>query len=341
MEINRPHALSDDDVSAYEGAKLAPFFFEYEQPGFLTLAGEDRLDYLQRQTTNNLELLAPGGWLKTVLTNPAARILDVLSVFEIPRGGGIDPLIGMITLPGRGGHTLEYFRRRIFFMDKVTLEDESAAVKQVIVSGPKAEEILPAIGLEAPRESGNFTQTDLDQSQIWAFSHGSLVGNSYLILSLGEHAGRMIDHLTESGVPVLGRPAYELLRLEAGVPGPDAELTDRYTPLELGLDSAISSEKGCYTGQEVIARQITYDKVTQRLVGIQLSEQTVPGEAIFADGKKVGTVTSTGVSPKFGPLALGIIRRPHNEAGSLVQIGDQRPVEGRVTGLPFGSHESS
>jgi folate-binding protein YgfZ len=109
-----------------------------------------------------------------------------------------------------------------------------------------------------------------------------------------------------------------------------------YTPLENNMNWAISSTKGCYTGQEVIARQITYDKVTRKLVGVRLGAEVAVGSTVFAGKQAAGTVTSTALSSKFGPIALAMIKRPHNETGADVTIGDQDSgVLGTVADLPF------
>jgi folate-binding protein YgfZ len=102
------------------------------------------------------------------------------------------------------------------------------------------------------------------------------------------------------------------MRVEAGLPAAGAELSEDYTPLEAGLAAAISSTKGCYTGQEVLARQITYDKVTQHLCGLRLTRRAQPGGRVWApDGSPVGRVTSAATSPRFGEIALAVVKRPH------------------------------
>ena len=112
-----------------------------------------------------------------------------------------------------------------------------------------------------------------------------------------------------------------MLRVEAGKSGAQHELTGEYTPLETGLESTISTTKGCYTGQEVIARQITYDKITQRLTGLRLQQPAQPGERVWAQDKPVGAVTSAALSPRFGAIALGVLRKPHFEPGSDLAVG--------------------
>jgi tRNA-modifying protein YgfZ len=140
----------------------------------------------------------------------------------------------------------------------------------------------------------------------------------------------------EAGIKELNRSEYEILRVEAGLPSAQHELSEEYSPLEVNLESAISDKKGCYTGQEVIARQMTYDKVTRRLVGLLLGEEIPLGAQLRGEGKPVGVITSTVLSSRYGPIALSIIKRPYNQPGTelIVDVGESKLVA-RVTQLPF------
>jgi folate-binding protein YgfZ len=131
---------------------------------------------------------------------------------------------------------------------------------------------------------------------------------------------------------------YDVLRIEAGIPAAGHELTEDYTPLETGLGATISHTKGCYTGQEVIARQITYDKVTRQLVGLKLVAEADVGDDIrLADTHQaIGKITSAADSPRFGQIALGVIRKPYDQPGTKLLVGDEPDSQpGLVTELPF------
>ena len=91
---------------------------------------------------------------------------------------------------------------------------------------------------------------------------------------------------------------------------------DAYNPLESGMAWVCAENKGCYTGQEIIARQVTYDKVTRTLVGLQSDGPLNPGAAVQVDGRSVGSVTSAVYSPQRDAyVGLAILKRPHNSAG--------------------------
>jgi folate-binding protein YgfZ len=141
------------------------------------------------------------------------------------------------------------------------------------------------------------------------------------------------EALVHGGVRSVAEAATETRRVELGHPAPGAELTEEYTPLEGGLGWACAENKGCYTGQEIIARQITYDKVTKTLVGLHLSTPVAVGSEIMAENRPVGTVTSTANSPSLdAPIALAVVKRPHNTPGTLLHIG---AATATVTDLPM------
>ena len=125
------------------------------------------------------------------------------------------------------------------------------------------------------------------------------------------------------------------MRVESGSPGAGHELTEAYTPLEVHLNYAISDKKGCYTGQEVIARQINFDKITRHLVGLTLESTTEEGTSLVSGSTPAGTVTSTVISPRFGPIALAVVKRPFDKPGTILTVEGGDQAKARVTALPF------
>lgn len=316
------------ELPGYQAALEGAAYFVLAGPGTLFLQGADRLAFLQRQTTNDIHRLAAGRAQLSALITPMARLLDVLRLF-------LDgETIGILTLPGHGANTARYFKSRIFFNDQVTLSDESANWAQIDLEGPHAAGILEKIGLQAPAEMDDLVA----HQSLRAIAQRGLAGAGYRVLAPATALAEVLRSLQTGGAVALSAESQHVLRVEAGLPASGAELTGEYTPLEAGLEHAVASDKGCYTGQEVIARQITYDKITQRLVGLKLESPAQPGERLWVEDKPVGTLTSTAVSPRFGALALSVVRRPYHQPGSELSLGN--PAEGEtrkaiVTSLPF------
>jgi folate-binding protein YgfZ len=302
--------------------------------GFLRIGGEDCVGFLQRQTTNDLRLAQPGRAVLTVLTTPAARILDVLYV--LPEADAL----GVITLPGGAKSTWHYLQSRIFFMDKVTVADASAEVVQIDLLGSDAMAILEQMGVAPLLQPNQVAAGMFDGASVQALAMEPTFGLGFRMLLPAASLSEIQTFLTQAGAAQLSDEEYSVLRVEAGLPAAEAELVEDYTPLEAGLFAAISSSKGCYTGQEVIARQVTYDKVTQHLCGLRLSRGAQPGERVWAaDGSPVGKITSAASSPRFGEIALAVVKRPHHEPGAALQVGEtlESAAEGWVAALPFSA----
>lgn len=132
-------------IDAYEAALKGAVYFYQPQTGFLRMAGRDRLDFLQRQTTNDLRLLSAERTVSTVLTSPTARILDLFCVVD--EGDSL----GVVTLPGRFSETAKFLRSRIFFSDQVTVDDLSGEIAQILLFGPQMVEVLEKLDLQPPK----------------------------------------------------------------------------------------------------------------------------------------------------------------------------------------------
>lgn len=306
-------------------------YFPLEGVATLRLTGEDRLAFLQRQTSNDLRSLQPGMALSSPLTSPTGRILDVLCVLN-----EADALIAF-TLPGFGSKTAQFLKSRIFFMDKVRLSDESATVVNLDILGPAAIEALAAMGVSQPPQP----------SQVVPFSTGdgegkiigmprSLSPGYRMVLPLPDR--QLVEQeLEKNGAFPLSEELYSLRRIEEGLPSAGRELSVAFTPLEVGLAELVSGAKGCFTGQEVLARQVNRDKITQKLYGLRLEKPSQAGQLLWAGERPAGVVTSAAESPRFGPIALAVIKRPFDQPGQKLAVGEApgAGIWGKIAELPF------
>ena len=307
----------------------AAYYVEQPTAGYLRLTGPDRVDFLQRQTTNDVRLLAEDRAVVTVLTSPTARILDVYTLIWEPDA------IGIIPLPGRAQAAIEYLKSRIFFMDNVAVEDVSESVFQVVIGAKSMEEIAMEMGNAQPENAAAGSASTGSLEVRWVVERG-LSGQSYRLMVDHSARGILASLLDLAGAVGLPTQSYEVLRIEAGLPAVDHELTEDYTPFEVGLEETVSSTKGCYTGQEVLARQVTYDKVANQLVGLRLDRPVEAGAAIRSEGSRVGAVTSAAESPRFGPIALAVVRRGVIESSSRLTVeAASGEVNAMIAALPF------
>ncbi len=292
--------------------------------GVLGLAGADRVDFLQRMTSNNMAILQPGDAAVTVLTSPVARIEHVFTVLAQPEALWLLPAAGETQALARS------LRGKIFFMDQVTVE-EMAGYGRARLMGPQTWTLLAGLGVDLTQApEGRF----LEQEGAFFVKQEGFGVPGAVILAPSSALEDWTQRLQTAGAWLLADDqAVTVRRVELGRPWPGHELIGEYNPLEAGLAWACAENKGCYTGQEIIARQITYDKVTKTLVGLASEALLPPGAPVTVDGREVGRVTSSAYSPGLeAPVALGIVKRPHNQPGVVLDV-DGQPVT--VAALPF------
>lgn len=281
----------------------------------IEIAGKDREAFLQGQCTNDVLRLAPGGVARAAALSPKGKLL---ADFRIAR---LDPL-RILTSPGSAEALPAHFRKYAVFQD-VRIENLSGSFSLVEFFGG---------GSPAPESpSGEILSSRFaDRSvQVWpAFFETS---SSWLVSR--EDAPAIETALAASGRGISAEEA-EALRIEAGRPEFGRDMDDSNLPDEVGMDDAISTTKGCYVGQEIVARLRTYGRVTRRLVGWSFSEGwlPVPGTVLFRPGhpeKELGRVTSSVHSLRLGGIGLGFAHRDVAE-GEILGLPDDESKTARV-----------
>lgn len=318
----------------YQAALQGAVYYPITSADVLCLSGPDRRAFVQRQTTNNINLLGTGQAQTTVLTSPTGRILDVFLLY--PEGTGDEETLVLMPLPGRTEGIFRFLKSRIFFMDKVTLTNTSTDYAHYLLDGPLVAVALEKIGLETVPANDSVTFAQMSGHPLTLIGQPGLAGLGFRIVIPQAAASILKNIFMEADIPRLSADSYELLRIEAGLPTADHELRENYTPLEAGLGTYVAENKGCYTGQEVLARQVNYDKITRQLTGLRLEAPIAPGSDVFVEGRSVGEVTSAVVSPRFGSIALAIIKRPFFEPNTDLFAGDSKnPIPATTCTLPF------
>ncbi|TVQ48674.1 MAG: folate-binding protein [Gloeocapsa sp. DLM2.Bin57] len=295
--------------------------------GLLQLTRSDRARFLHNQTTNNILELQPGQSCDTVFVNSTGRTLDLATVYILSEA------MWILVSPQRRQFLLEWMDRYIFPMDQVELKDLSSEYAIFTIIGDQSKSFLSTLGLsEIPEPTAN-THIFLDywDTQVLVTTGSGLALPGYTLIIPQAKSQFCWQQLTQPDLEVLTEEEWERLRILQGRPIPEQELTEDYNPLEAGLWHNISFDKGCYIGQETIARLNTYQGVKQRLWGIRLTTSVTPGTVITVAGEKVGTITSC-----TDNFALGYIRTKAGGEGLQVQVGD---ISGEVVSVPFLTHE--
>ncbi len=318
----------------YNAARERAAVIDRSYIGRLEMRGEDDLDLLNRLSTNEIGELPEGNGLTTVLTSSKGRVVDHLTLYYRP-----DHRL-LLTGP-RHRDTVISWLDQFTFGEEVELKDVTESTAMLTLLGPQARVILEAFGVQGlgGLEPHHGVSASVQDIAVYIALENPLWGQSYNLIIDADDAPRVWEALLEKGrdlgLEPLGTDAYEALRIEAGVPASGAELSEEVNPLEAGLGSSVSFTKGCYVGQEVVARLNTYDKVKRHLVKMQFETAPDPGSALELDGKKVGTLTSAASIPGDGRVvALGYVAKAHSRPGvKVISATSSGQSLGEIVGL--------
>jgi folate-binding protein YgfZ len=319
-----------DDEAALAAVETGVTLSDRSHWGRIRVTGADRLRFLHNQTTNQLEQCAPGQGCDTVFVNSTARTLDLVTAYVEPES------VLLLVSPGQAQPLIDWMDRYIFFADQVNLADETEATAALTLMGPERDRSLTQLGLtslvNAP--AGHHETVTMTGGMEVKIAVGSgLATPGYTLIGAADSAADLWQNLMETGAIPLGEQAWEQLRISQGRPMPNRELTDEINPLEAALWQAVSFEKGCYIGQETIARLNTYQGVKQQLWGFALADEANPGTPITLNGDKVGILTSV-VKTAAGVKGLGYLRTKAGGAGLVVDVAETTAT---VVEIPFAS----
>ena len=306
--------------------------------GRLRLTGSDRVAYLHRIISNDVEGLSVGeGNYATILTNRGKIIAD-MKVFVFEDAVGIETNAETMT-------TLYQELDKYLIADDVNIEDFSDSTGVIGVHGPKSTELLREVyGLDVEHlsEYHNIVH-ETDGRRIICARVNETGEIGYNLCTASESIEWLWDTILTKGrafgVAPVGLTALNSLRIEAGIPRYGAELGDSIFPGEAELENAISYEKGCYIGQEIVARMKYRGHPNRLLRGLEITGDTLPhGDSlVFKEDKEIGWITSAVVSPTLGkPVGMVYVRVAFADEGSQVEVGtaDSR-VDATVRLLPF------
>ncbi|MBW4648034.1 MAG: folate-binding protein [Kastovskya adunca ATA6-11-RM4] len=320
-----------NDAAAMQAARQGVVVCDRSHWGLLKVSDDDRLRYLHNQSTNDFQKLQPGQGCDTVFVTSTARTIDLATAYIT------EDAVVLLVSPNRREYLRQWLDRFIFPMDRVELNDISKDYATFSLIGPDSDALLQKLGLEPMVGEAYSTHqlVQLKEANVLLAVGNGLAILGYTLIVPREQAATLWNQLVSAGAVPMGDRVWEQLRIEQGRPVPDCELTEDYNPLEAGLWQTISFEKGCYIGQETIARLNTYKGVKQNLWGVRLSNPAEPGSIVTAEGEKVGKLTSFTQTEK-GLFGLAYVRTKAGGAGLKVQVGDS---EGELVDVPFLTHD--
>lgn len=329
-DVMVPVSFGNDDA-AIQAARQGVALVDLSHWGRLKISGDDRLRYLHNQSTNDIQRLKPGQGCDTVFVTSTGRTIDLATAYVMQ-----DSVLVLVS-PNRRQQLIEWLDRYIFPMDRVELKDATSECATFSLIGPESDTLLEKLSDEMPVDEAYASHQllMLDGLKVRVAVGNGLALPGYTLSVSAGNAAKLWKILMEVGAIPMGDRIWEQLRIHQGRPTPDRELTDDYNPLEAGLWKTISFEKGCYIGQETIARLNTYKGVKQQLWGVRLQAPVEPGTVVMVGEEKVGKLTSFTETDQ-GPFGLAYIRTRAGGVDLKVQVGD---VEGEIVDVPFLTHE--
>jgi tRNA-modifying protein YgfZ len=318
-------------TTEYHAALERAVLMDRSHEGRMEGQGRSRIDLLQRISTNDLFNMSPEEGRATILTNPIGRILDRVIVYN----QGETVLI--TTEPGRGDAVRNYLQRQIFFNDDFQLHDISGDTRQFTLHGPATRQIIENAAGKPVAATSNDDQptysslsTTIAGQPVCFLERKSVSGGHWSVIVPNEGAESVWTTLLQAGknlglIPA-GSLTFNALRIRAGRPAAGRELSTDYIPLEAGLWDEVSFTKGCYTGQEIIARMESRSQLAKALVKLRLSKM-VDAPANLYDGERaVGTLTSSVTTPTSEFLGMGFVKTAAAHAGQVLTVGDKHAV---------------
>ena len=304
----------DDPQKAWRAAGQSAVLLDRSHEARLRLSGASAADLLQRLSTN--DVLAPGlnQGCATVFTSWHGRVLERVEVWR--ESGGLLLLGG----PGRAAPLRDYLQRNVFFNDDLQISDLAPDYSLFDLIGPAAPALLQlpqtapdALGLSRAELAGHALQV--------ASRKGPGLPRLSLLIPAAA-AAELWRALCCAGALPAGSLLFNALRVRAGLPATGSELTSDYIPLELGLWDEVSFSKGCYTGQEIIARMESRGQLAKMLVRLRPAAAVKAPAELLHEGRVAGRLTSSVTAPDGERHALGVLRRAQALPGALLQTAD-------------------
>jgi tRNA-modifying protein YgfZ len=309
-------APTDEYAAVTERAGL----IDRSERGKLALTGTEAKTFLQGQVSNEVEALRPGTGCYAAFLTPKGKMLGDVRILDAgdellldTERVALQPLFNMI-------------RRGMIGFD-VQLHKRTLERGLLSLIGPESAAVAGATDL-APDEHAH-AEVELGGIPVHAIRTDAGVD----LLCDSERTNELRAALLHAGAQEISEATAECARIERGRPRYGVELDESVIPQEAGLNErAVSFEKGCYVGQETVARLYYRGKPNRQLRGLRMSAPVEPGVPLRLGEREVGRVASASVSPRLGPIGLALVRR-EAELGATVGVGDEATAE--VVELPF------
>ena len=316
-------ATTDALASSYRALTERAGVLDRSELGKLALTGTQAAELLNGQVSNDVEALAPGtGCYATLLTNKGKMLGDLR---VLATGDELLLICERAALQA----LFDQIRRGAIGWD-AELHKRTLQLGLLSVIGPSARAVVP--GADAlPAEEHSSAEGEIGGARVLLV----VTDVGIDVVCAAEDTARVRDALLARGAVAVDEAAAEIVRVESGRPRYGIDVDDTTIPQEAGLNSrAVSFTKGCYVGQETVARLHWRGKPNRHLRGLRLPEPVERGAPLRLGDREVGKVGTVAVSPRFGVIALAIVRREAGP-GDTLAVGDDGAMTAQVVDVPF------
>lgn len=304
-------------------------FLALPERALILATGPQRVKFLHGLLSNDVAGVEVGHGRRAALMDVKGRLLALLRVL-------IEDATVVLEVPADRALRLEALFNHYKVAAPVRFARPATRVFALIGSG--AADVLRDAGLEPPPAEGQerHSRHGLGEHSVRVARAGDLPAGGFMLHAEVEAEAALLAALAAAGAAPLAREAFDVARVEAGLPWYGVDVSEDHLLHETGLLAQLHSfSKGCYVGQEVVARlEGRGGHVNKALRGLRLGAPAQTGDAVTVDGAEVGRVTTSGVSPRLGPIAMGYVHRNHFAPGTRVEVAGH-PAE--VVALPFAA----
>ncbi len=303
-------------MTGYEALRNGAAWLDLSARGHIRLTGEDRARLLHAMTTNHIEQLTPGTGCYAFFLNDKGRILSDANILCRPDHFLLD--LEPETRPTIYQHLDHYI-----IADDVTLEDITEQTAEIGVEGPRAAEILQAVGAPAP--DCEYASLDWGARLVVRLSSTGSLGFS-IIAAAGEK-DELIAKLEAAGAVAADPEAARVVRLEHGRPRYGEDITERFLAQEANQPHALNFSKGCYLGQEIVERVRSRGQIHRVLMPLILETDQAPdaGARLESGGTAAAEITSAAYSPALQKVvALAYVKTDYARPHEQLRLGDIR-----------------
>lgn len=335
--------LTYGDVPAeYRAATEGCALFDDSDRGRLRASGPDAAGFLHRITANDVRALAVGAGQRNLLLSPKGKVNHE---FELYRTGEAE---FVLSVPAGRARALLAALDLYLFSEKVVLAAASEDYAPLVLVGPRSDDVAARVlGRQVPQREYAWSEGTFEGAALVAARTRYAGSSAIRIACTPAQARRLWPALHGAGAQPAGVVVRDILRVEAGAALYGVDVDENVYPQEARLEDAFSLDKGCYTGQEVIAKIDTYGGLNKRLVALRIShddpiahgtrlyrrddEPVAPGESEWRD---LGLVTSWAYSFVLDTgLVLAYVKRRHQQPGTVFRVGEG-PATAVIVPLP-------